>query len=316
MKTGEKIMSKKLFTEPLYLTDGGLETTAIFHDGMELPHFASFPMLETTEGRAWLTDYYGRYLKVAVEHGLSYVVDSPTWRANRDWGYKLGYTEKELNRISSLGVRLAQEIRSAWSGQVEHILVAGEIGPRGDGYVESEKMTIDQARAYHRAQIEILAETGADVVKGLTMNYLEEAAGIVLAAREVGIAVIASFTVETDGCLCNGMPINQAMEELDRLTDSYATHLMINCAHPSHFMARVDEGGEWTRRIGGYRGNASALSHEELDNSTELDEGNRQELSRGYRLLAQKLPKLKVIGGCCGTDHTHLAAICKELAQA
>ena len=68
----------------IFLTDGGMETTLIFHEGIELPHFAAFVLLDSAEGREKLKQYYAAYLSVARDHGTGFVLDSPTWRANPD----------------------------------------------------------------------------------------------------------------------------------------------------------------------------------------------------------------------------------------
>ncbi|MGZ8697715.1 MAG: homocysteine S-methyltransferase family protein [Gaiellaceae bacterium] len=48
-----------------FLTDGGLETTLIFENGIDLPHFASFPLLESEQGIEVLRDYSARYIEHA-----------------------------------------------------------------------------------------------------------------------------------------------------------------------------------------------------------------------------------------------------------
>ena len=53
-----------------FLTDGGLETTLVFLDGIDLPDFAAFPLLDTDDGRAALRRYYGPYLDLAEQHGV------------------------------------------------------------------------------------------------------------------------------------------------------------------------------------------------------------------------------------------------------
>ena len=52
-----------------YVTDGGLETDLIFHHGVELPEFASFPLVEDDRGRELLTQYYDGYAAVAARAG-------------------------------------------------------------------------------------------------------------------------------------------------------------------------------------------------------------------------------------------------------
>ena len=130
-------------------------------------------------------------------------------------------------------------------------------------------------------------------------------------SKASGIPVVLSFTVETDGRLPSGQSLETAIARTDAATGDYPAYYMINCAHPTHFRAVLEPGGEWVERIRGIRANASKRSHAELDASTDLDAGNVTELAEDYRALQQLLPRLSVVGGCCGTDHTHIDAICR-----
>ena len=301
------------FDEGRYLTDGGLETTLVFHYGIELRYFAAFELLTHSEGRNTLLRYMKPYINLARKYQLNFVLDTPTWRANSDWGFRLGYSERELQQVNRDAVAFAREQRHAFSEGSTHIVLCGEVGPRGDGYVAKDLMAPAQAKRYHEPQIRALAEEGIDVINALTLNYSDEGIGIVMAAQEQGVPVVISFTVETNGHLPGGETLQEAIEKTDRMTNGYATHFMINCAHPEHFAHRLKEAGEWKDRIGGIRANASIKSHAELDDSETLDTGDKCLLAEGHQELRRLLPKLKVVGGCCGTDHSHLSAICEAL---
>jgi S-methylmethionine-dependent homocysteine/selenocysteine methylase len=296
-------------TTDLVLTDGGLETTLIFHEGVELPEFAVFPLLETDDGRATLRRYFAPFVALAGEHGACLSLDTPTWRANPDWGSRLGYDADALARVNREAVAFCRELAREAPGVA--VRVNGVIGPRGDGYVVDERMSVDQARDYHRPQLEALAEAGADVVSALTMTYAEEATGIVLAAREAGVPLIASLTVETDGRLPDGSGLDEAIAAIDGATDGAAEGFMVNCAHPTHFDGVVSGDGAWRDRVCGLRANASTMSHAELDAAEELDAGDPEDLAARYVGLREHLPGLRVLGGCCGTDLRHVAAIAR-----
>ncbi|HEX6702038.1 MAG TPA: homocysteine S-methyltransferase family protein [Gaiellaceae bacterium] len=294
------------------MTDGGMETTLIFHHGFELPCFASFTLLRDEAGRAALRSYFEPYLELAREHGVGIVLDTPTWRASSDWGAQLGYSDEELALANRDGVALIAELRDDWAGEVS-VVVSGCVGPRGDAYSPSEVMTDAEARQYHETQIRTLTEAGADVITGLTLAYAAEAVGIVRAAQATGMPVVVSFTVETDGRLPDGQPLRAAIEHVDAATDAAPAYFMVNCAHPAHFADVLGEDGPWLRRIRGLRANASKKSHAELDESDELDAGDPAELGGDYRALRDRLPELLVVGGCCGTDERHIGAICEAL---
>lgn len=291
-----------------FLTDGGLETTLVFLDGIDLPCFASFPLLGTAEGRASLKKYFEPYLKAAKDRGAGFVLDTATWRANTDWGTKLNYSQADLDRINRYAVEFAQDLRKTNETPAMPIVVNGVLGPRGDGYRPDALMSVKQAADYHQPQVEAFRDAGADMASAVTMNYFEEAAGIAIAAKAAGMPVAVSFTVETDGKLPTGETLRSAIERLDKLTGNAPAYYMINCAHPEHFND-VLENGAWLERIRGVRANASTKSHAQLDESTELDIGDIAGLAGHYHDLRQRLPKLAVMGGCCGTDHRHIEAI-------
>jgi S-methylmethionine-dependent homocysteine/selenocysteine methylase len=290
----------------LFVTDGGLETTLIFHHGIDLPYFAAFDLLTDEAGREALRRYYAPYLAIARLRGAGIVLDSATWRASRDWGERLGYSAEQLVEANRCAVALVEELRDA-EPAVDAVL-NGVVGPRGDGYVMGETMTAADAEAYHGEQIGTFAGTAADMVSAITMTYVEEALGIARAAQAAGLPAVISFTVETDGRLPSGQPLREAVEQVDAETGSSPAYYMVNCAHPTHF-AGVLEDGPWLERVGGLRANASTMSHAELDEATELDEGDPARLAADYRALRDRLPRATVLGGCCGTDDRHVAAV-------
>ncbi|MFZ4518461.1 MAG: homocysteine S-methyltransferase family protein [Microthrixaceae bacterium] len=294
-----------------FLTDGGLETVLVFHDGLELPAFAAFPLLETGEGRDRLARYYADYLAIAAATGAGFVLETPTWRANPDWGRELGYSPDRLSELNREAVAFLADMRDHVGDP--SILISGCIGPRGDGYVPDATMTAREASDYHSLQVHAFAAAGADMVTGMTITTVGEAAGIAIAAVRAGLPSVISFTVETDGRLPTGEDLRTAIEATDDATGAAPAYYMVNCAHPTHFTDALAEGGAWIGRIGAVRANASLMSHAELDEATELDSGDPTDLGRHYRELARLLPNLRVIGGCCGTDHRHVDAIAREL---
>ncbi|MBM6581011.1 homocysteine S-methyltransferase family protein [Microvirga sp. BT689] len=302
--------------QTVFLTDGGLETTLVFLEGVDLPCFAAFPLLRSGEGRAKLENYFAPFIRTAVERDVGFILDTPTWRANPDWAAKLSVSPEELMDINQEAVRWAARVRDRLSDNRERVLINGVVGPRGDGYRADAQMTAEEAQAYHALQVEAFREAGADMVSAITMNYVEEAVGIARAAEALGMPVVVSFTVETDGRMASGESLQSAIERTDRETGHIPAYYMINCAHPTHFDDILSGSDEWIQRIRGLRANASAKSHAELDESTELDAGDPLDLARRYRDLRERMKHLSVLGGCCGTDHRHIAAICDACVPA
>jgi S-methylmethionine-dependent homocysteine/selenocysteine methylase len=293
----------------VFLTDGGIETVMIFHEGLELPLFAAFDLLNDERGTERLRAYYAPYLALARERGLGFVLEAPTWRASPRWAAELGYDAEQLDALNRKAIGMLDEIRSEHAAGDAPIVISGCVGPHDDGYNPAECLTAEGARAYHATQIGTFADTAADMVTALTMTYVEEAIGVARAAADAGVPAAVSFTVETDGRLPSGQALGEAIEQVDAETGASPSYYMINCAHPTHFASVVEHGDGWRERIGGLRANASQLSHAELDEADELHDGDPAELGAGYAGLREQLPRLCVLGGCCGTDHRHIAAI-------
>jgi S-methylmethionine-dependent homocysteine/selenocysteine methylase len=295
----------------LFLTDGGIETTLIFHNGLDLPLFAAFDLLKSAEGEATLRDYFRIYAGLARRYGVGFVLESATWRASADWGNRLGYSCESLADVNHKAIALLQDVRDEFETTQSQMVISGCIGPRGDGYNPAFMMTADEAERYHAGQTQAFLESAADMVTAITMTYAEEAMGLTRAAQAVDMPVAISFTVETDGRLPSGQTLADAIAQVDKATNSGPVYYMINCAHPTHFADKLVGGIGWTERIHGLRANASTRSHAELDEATELDDGNPVELGGQYQALRPHLPNLNVLGGCCGTDHRHVEEICK-----
>jgi S-methylmethionine-dependent homocysteine/selenocysteine methylase len=294
----------------LFLTDGGIETVLIFHEQIDLPLFAAFDLLKDEAGTERVRRYYEPYVALARERGVGFVLESPTWRASSRWAAEIGYDAEQLDKLNRKAIALLEGIREEHGNGGPPIVISGCVGPQADGYQPQELLSAEAARDYHAAQIETFAETSADMVTAITMTYAEEAVGITRAATEAGIPVAVSFTVETDGRLPSGQELGEAIEQVDAATEAAPAYFMINCAHPTHFDDVFGERERWHERIRGLRANASTKSHAELDEATELDDGDPADLGARYAALGAKLPELNVLGGCCGTDHRHVREVC------
>lgn len=294
---------------PVFLTDGGIETTLIYDDGLDLPDFAAFALLDDEEGRAALERYFDAYATIAVRDHVGIVLETVTWRASPDWTARGGYSREDMERLNRAAVQLLVDVRRRHETPDTPIVISGCVGPRGDGYQPGSLMSAEEARAYHSVQAEVFADTEADLITAITMTYPAEAVGVAQAARAAGMPVVVSFTVETDGALPTGEALAEAIIGVDAATDAYPAYYMVNCAHPSHFAHVLEPGSAWTQRLGGIRANASTMSHAELDVATELDAGDPADLATRYADLRRTFPHVRVLGGCCGTSHHHLDAI-------
>ena len=291
----------------LFLTDGGIETSLIFHQGLDLPEFAAFVLLDNEEGLDELRRYYEPYVGLARESGTGLVLETPTWRASPGWAARLDVSPEKLDWLNRRAVALMEELRR--SAGDNPVVLSGCVGPEGDGYRPAKLLSADAARDYHSTQIGTFADTAADMVTAVTMSYADEATGVAQAANDAGLPSVISFTLETDGRLPNGQGLGEAIEAVDEATGGAPAYYMINCAHPTHFDDVLATDEPWRDRIRGLRANASTMSHDELDKAEELDDGDPADLGARYAALRSRLPNLNVLGGCCGTDHRHVAAI-------
>lgn len=301
-------------SDRFFMTDGGIETTLIFHDGLSLPHFAAFDLLKTAEGTAALKRYFSTYAALANRLGVGCILESATWRASSDWGDKLAYSSDELKEANREAIALLHGMRKEYETPATPIVISGCIGPRGDGYSPAFLMTADEAQRYHTMQVEVFREADADLVTAITMTYPAEAIGVVRAASAAGMPVVISFTVETDGRLPTGQTLQEAIEFVDSATNQSPAYYMINCAHPTHFDQVLATGESWVERIRGLRANASSKSHAELNESSKLEDGDPAEFAIQNQQLCARHRSLTIFGGCCGTDDRHIEAIFRALA--
>ncbi len=291
----------------LWLTDAGLETEMIFREGFDLPQFASFTLLDSAAGRDRMAAYFDAFADEAHHLGTGLVLDTATWRASDGWGAVMGLTPERMAEINADAVGFAKAIKARHEARGTPVIINGVCGPHGDAYAPDRVLTADEAEAYWHPQIAALARAGAEMISGITLSDPGQAIGIARAARAHGLPAVASFTVETDGRLISGMTLGEAIRETDAATGSYPAWYMVNCAHPDHFRDAL--AGDWLGRIGGIRANASRKSHAELDDATEIDDGDVHDLAARYRDLQARLPNLRVVGGCCGTGIQHVSAI-------
>ena len=303
----------QLSSDQIFLTDGGLETTLIFEKGYDLPEFAAFDLFKHEGGYQTIKDYYLPYIHLARDRGNNFILESATWRASRGWGAKLGYSRKDLKEVNTVAISLLKDLRDRFETPESKFVISGCIGPRGDGYQVGDAMRTTEAEQYHWEQINTFRQTAVDMVSAFTMNYVEEAVGITRAAALADLPVVIGFTVETDGRLPSGQPLGEAINAVDQATGNGPAYYMINCAHTSHFKSLFATDQPWTKRIQSLRANASAKSHAELDEATELDAGDPIELGNHYAQLKCQVPQLNVFGGCCGTSHDHMAEIIKAI---
>jgi len=298
-----------LTDDRIWLAWTGMETDLIFNQGVDLPGFAAFPMVDSSDGRARLRDYYVKLIEIGRDAGVGIILDTPTWMANPDRAKAVGYEADDLPRVTGAAVELAREAALAHPDVA--IRVSVQIGPQGDGY-KPGIAAAETSAGYHGPQVAAAREAGADLVSAYTMGSAGEAIGISMAARRSGIPALVSFTIETDGRLADGTPLATAVTQLAEAANPLA--ICVNCAHPDHIAKGLD-GGAWQNSLAGIVANASRQSHAELDNAATLDDGSPDELAGQLADFGRSLPAIRVLGGCCGTDLRHLREIARRVGR-
>lgn len=300
------------------LTIGGIETTLLFKSSFPLRNMAAFETLLSDFGTDHLDSILAGFADVAVRYNRGLVIDTQTWRASSRWFDELDTSPEDRERIYKLAVKhaedLASTIHDATDGAVTPI-VQGIVGPMSDGYVDDGKVTVDEARRYHAPQVRAMKDANTKLITAATITSAVQAEAIALEAAEVGIPCVISFTLGLEGKLPSGETLGNAITHIDKSVDPKPVFYSVNCVHPRHIKPvlkdAVDKEEKWVQRLKAFQGNASAKSHEELDESKELDEGDPAEWAKEVVELREISPDLTVLGGCCGTSAAH----CEEIAK-
>lgn len=292
-----------------YLADGGLETFMIFDKGHDLPCFSSAVLLDTEAGRRDLAAYFETYIDIARASGRGFVMDAPTWRSGVAWAEPLGLPIADVLEKNQSAVAFVSKIRDRHESETLPIVINGLVGPAGDAYAPGTLLSEEAAFETHAPQVHALGHAGVNMITAMTLTHAGEASGIARAAKEIDLPVAIAFTLETDGKLPSGQSLDEAIAQVDAASSSAPIYYMINCAHPDHFRDILDKEASWVSRIGGIRCNASRMSHAELDEAEELDDGNPAELGDLSVEIMRHLPNIRVVGGCCGTDHRHVGCM-------
>ena len=273
----------------LFLTDGGIETVLIFHEGFDLPAFAAFDLLKDEAGTAALRAYYAPYVALASERGVGFVAESPTWRASPRWAAELGYSPEQLDAFNRRAIALMEDVRAEYETERSPVVISGCIGPSDDGYNPAELLSADVAEAYHSTQIATFADTAADMVTAITMTYAEEAIGITRAASTATACRSRSRSRSRPTGACRAARrCGDAIEQVDDATGAAPAYYMINCAHPTHFEGVLDtasRGSSGSAACGRTRRRAATRSSTRRPT---LDEGDPIDLGARYAALASK----------------------------
>jgi homocysteine S-methyltransferase len=298
----------------LMTTAGGFETWMQYVDGFELRHFCGFELLNDARGVICLRDYHRKVVEAAVANGFGVINEGLHYRASRDWGELTGYSRDALEEINIRGIQFYQDFAREYASPETPMPVGGVIGPRGDAYNVGRTPDAAEAEDYHSEQILTFQKAGADHVTAMTFSSVEEAIGLVRAAKSASMPVIVSFILPNGGRLSGGETLENAINRVDAATGNVPEYYMTNCTHPTEFEPGLTA-GEWSARLGGFMPNAVAMETLDLCKLGHLEDGDPEALGAQMASLAQRFPHINVWGGCCGTDGRHIHQITRQVGE-
>lgn len=296
----------------LYLTEGGFETELMYLHGFELPCFAAFTLLDHADGTAAMKELYSRVCDVAAAEGVGILIGWINYRASPDWGAKLGLSADGLREATLRSIGFLEDLRKEYAGQIPHFLIDDAIGPRGDAYGTGGEITENEAEDYHSIQLETLKDSSVDIIWAATQNNIPEVIGMARAARNLGLEIAVSWSLNSESRLNSGPTVEEAVRSVDVAVPGAVVWHSINCSHPMEFEPALTP-GDWTNRLRCIRPNAAAMDKIALCKLGHLEDGDPIELGRQMGEVARRYPRMDVWGGCCGTDHRHLLEIVRNV---
>lgn len=295
-----------LNSEQLVLGDGSMYELLRRSPEVEFDeHIAHAGLLYHPQWARVLERVMREYIDVAVAQRRPMLTTAATWRASRERIEASAFRGKPVNRDNA---RFLRAIVDSYGEDAPTLLVGGTVGPRGDAYKPEEALSSEHAREFHAFQIEDLVSGGVDFLQAATLPALTEAAGIAQAMAHTGLPYIISFVVDRSGCLLDGTRIASAIEQIDASTAGSAPHYAVNCVHPSVLQQALEKNPEIEGRIVSFSGNTSARTPAELDGLEQLDVEEPASFARANRDLL-RAHRIRVIGGCCGTNPEHIREI-------
>jgi 5-methyltetrahydrofolate--homocysteine methyltransferase len=211
--------------------------------------------------------------------------------------------EGRVREINAAAARLlAEEI--AASGR--EAVCAGDVGPTGDLFAPVGPVSHAAGVAAFAAQMEGLAEGGADAVWIETMSSEAELVAALEAADRVGLPAVATMSFDTNGRTMMGV------------TPSDLAGIVRGCAHPPVAWGGNCGTGAPDLMIGllslqGALREGDVLVAKANCGIPEFVDGairysGTEALMADYAVMARDLGA-RIIGGCCGTTPTHVRAM-------
>lgn len=300
---------------PFILTEGAVIERLNRDPAIDLdPHILHAGLIYDDHGRMALEKIYRQYIEIALTYKFPILLSAPTWRANPE--RIKASTFHHHNTINADCVRFIKSIREVYKDDSEFIFIGGMMACQGDAYRPQEALSVLDAVDFHKPQAAMLAESEVDFIMAATLPAVSEARGLAEAIADLGIPYIISFVIRPNGTILDGTPLHRAIGQIDSTIQNPPFCYLVNCVHPTVFGQAMDREAAISKsvqkRLLGLQGNTSARSPEELDDLEHLDGSEPEAFAEALLALHHKFG-IKVIGGCCGTDHHHIKAIAAGL---
>ena len=279
------------------------------------PYVVNSAFIYDKEKRSALETIYRQYLDVGSASGLPLLLSTPTWRASRERIKTAGYKERAVNEDN---YRFLDDLRRAYGAYADKVAICGLMSCRGDAYNPAERLSENDAREFHAWQARKLAETGVDFLLASTLPALSEAIGLASAQAATGKPYIISFVFRPGGTLLDGTPLKDAVAAIDAKVNPKPLAYMCNCTHASIFrsamMHETHISSLVRKRVVGLLANTAALEPEDLDSSKDLVSEAPEIFGRDVGSLHREFG-MKILGGCCGTDHRHIQSLASQFTR-
>ncbi|MDO8184204.1 homocysteine S-methyltransferase family protein [Conexibacter sp. JD483] len=298
------------------LADAAIETRIMFETSLKLdPHLQVAALLEKPRGRQALRDVYSTYLDVAWAHGLPLVTGTPTFRASARYVERAGAGGADtVRRLNAEAVAFLNEIRD--DGEHEPVFIAGVVGPYGDAYTPGDCLGHLDGADYHLEQVRALTEAGVDLLHGPTFPSVDEAHGVAIAMATTKLPYAIGFTLDHRGRVLDGTRLRDAISRIDGSVAREPAWYAVTCVHPHVAHIALDElastGPRELARLKEFKANGSRLSAVALAQLDHPESDSPDDFGEALDRLGREFD-LQILGGCCGTDSTHLAALARRL---
>ena len=301
---------------PHILTEGSVIERLRRNASLKLDsHIGTAGLLSDPRGEAALREIYRGYVNIARKYDLPIILETPTWSANPDAVKMSGISsERDINREA---FRFLNRLRDSYGNFKDRIFIGGLMGCRGDSYNPDEALGEGEAAGFHRFQAATLADAGVNFLMAATLPSASEASGMAKAMAGCGIPYALSFVLRREGTLLDRTPFCDVIRRIDAACIPPPFFYMVNCVHPSVLSEALSSGPcGWdsiSGRVLGVQGNTSSKSPEELDNLEVLQEDGGPEQYADSLITAARRFGLRILGGCCGTDHRHIECIAARM---